>query len=141
VLASGGGAATPDFDYEANWYKNQIASRDFSIPEGSEGVFNTGGYPESSAPAWKYAEQNGYTTIGMTPGGDWLSNYPVYETLPQDLADEVWGGASGKFANSARGRAHVFYTRFQRPGSIYNTIEKPTLIRKGVAIKLHPVNY
>ena len=62
----------------------------------------------------------------MTYGGRILNNANLYETLPRAMADEIWKGASEKFAKGASGQV-VGFVEGSRPDQFFESLEYPIL--------------
>ncbi|WP_139943002.1 hypothetical protein [Fulvimonas soli] len=91
-------------------------------------VFYSG--PGNRALAEEFAYVNGRTTLEMTPGGQWLDSQGLFgpsSPLTPGQATTVWSTLSERFAASASGNA-VGFVQGARAGSIFNTVEYPTLL-------------
>jgi RHS repeat-associated protein len=80
--------------------------------------------------AEQFAEQNGRLTLEKTPGGSWLDQQGLFNAgspLSRDQAVQVWSVMSERFAQGASGSA-VGFVNGARAGSIFNTVEYPTLL-------------
>jgi hypothetical protein len=64
----------------------------------------------------------------MTPGGQYLNSLKLYDNLPQNLADDIWGQASRYYSSGASGEVNWFINgaRYDR---VFHTIEKPILLQ------------
>lgn len=101
-----------------------------------QAVFWSGRNGANFSAATDFAESTGRLTLEMTPGGRAL---PAFS----DSTRGLWESASRSFAQEASGTVNAF-TVGARPGSVFNTIEKPALllnpnVRKiNVIDQLHP---
>ena len=80
-----------------------------------------------------YAEANvdgvNAVTLEQTPGGKYFDDKLLYETgSPIDInhADQVWSRLSQRYAQTAEGDVTA-WSHNPRPGSIWNTVERPAL--------------
>ena len=74
---------------------------------------------------------NGKTTLEMTPGGKYLDDLKLFEDgspLTKEQSVDVWKRLSERYAENASGTAFGFIEGAWE-GSIFNTIEYPTLIK------------
>lgn len=87
---------------------------------------------DNKAFARQFAEDNGKTTIEMTPGGEWMNAKDLFnpDTSPLSRAQayKVWDVLSGRFANGASGSA-IGFVEGASPFGTFNRIESPALYR------------
>jgi len=108
-------------------YMRQAETLDVSTAE-NEAVFYSG--PANRTLAEEFAEANGRTTLENTPGGRWLDQQNLFDgnsPLTTDQAVQVWSRLSERYAEGASGNA-VGFVEGARAGSIFNTVEYPTLL-------------
>ena len=108
-------------------YMAQAATLDVSTAENGA-VFYAG--QDKRVLAEQFASDNGRTTLEMTPGGQWLDQQRLFSPnspLTRDQANQVWSTLSQRFAAGASGNA-IGFVNGARPGSIFNTVEYPTLL-------------
>ena len=109
-------------------YMRQAQTLDVSTAPNTA-VFYSG--PGNRALAEQFATANGGTTLEMTPGGAWLDQQQLFNTaqsgLTTEQAAQVWSTLSQRFAQGASGNA-VGFVNGARAGSIFNTVEYPTLV-------------
>ena len=76
------------------------------------------------------ALREGRLTIGMTPGGQWLSRQIDGPNSPLTIeqATAVWERLSERFAEQASGSV-VAFVRNPRPNGIFLNTELPALLR------------
>src|SRR5690348_9470346 len=70
-------------------------------------------------------------TLEQTSGGKYFDDMRLYETgspISQAHADKVWSRLSERYAENASGDVTA-WSHNPRPGSIWNTIERPALER------------
>lgn len=110
------------------YYMQQAQTLDVSTAPNTA-VFYSG--PGNRALAEQFATANGGTTLEMTPGGAWLDQQQLFNTaqsgLTTEQAAQVWSTLSQRFAQGASGNA-VGFVNGARAGSIFNTVEYPTLV-------------
>ncbi|MDD3139996.1 MAG: hypothetical protein PHX08_13605 [Lachnospiraceae bacterium] len=79
--------------------------------------------------AEEFAKTNGKTTLEMTQGGKYLDDLKLFaddSALTKEQAADVWKRLSERYAEGTSGNAYGF-TEGAREGSIFNTVEYPTL--------------
>ena len=72
----------------------------------------------------------------MMNGGQYFDNLKLYSTnfpISQEHANEIWRILSQRYANQASGNVYGF-VKGAWPGSIFNTVEYPTLTRQGTTV-------
>jgi hypothetical protein len=98
------------------------------------------GYPEAQTAAIEFAEATGGSTIeGMLGGSVLNATNGVTRAISGRFNDFLWNRASTYFAEGASGTAAAFLKESIRPGSAWETIEKPILQQSGVKIVTHLV--
>jgi hypothetical protein len=68
-------------------------------------------------------------TLEQTPGGKAFDDMHLYDDgspITTDQADAVWARLSKRYADAAEGDVTA-WTHNPRPGSIWNTVERPAL--------------
>ncbi|MES2407094.1 MAG: hypothetical protein V4528_07210 [Pseudomonadota bacterium] len=111
-----------------SYYMQQARTLNVSTSENAS-VFYSG--PGNRVLAEQFANANGRTTLEMTPGGSWLDAQMLFSpnsSLSPTQAVQVWSTLSERFAAGASGNA-IGFTQGARAGSIFNTIEFPTLLK------------
>jgi len=99
-------------------------------------VFYSGG--NSGEAARQFARESGRFTIDMTPGGSWLNQYgDLRNIFDPKTSDSIWKNISRRFAQNASGEVFVFLDN-PRKDSVWNTVERPELERRGVRITYNP---
>ncbi|MEG0672300.1 hypothetical protein, partial [Clostridium sp.] len=81
--------------------------------------------------AEEFANINGKTTLEMTQGGKYLDELKLFEDgspLTKEQSTDVWKRLSERYAENASGTSFGF-TEGAWEGSIFNTIEYPTLVK------------
>ena len=79
--------------------------------------------------AEQFAEENGRSTLEMTPGGKWLDQEGLFgprSPLTRGEAVAVWSRLSGRFAAGASGTA-VGFVQGASPYGVWATTELPAL--------------
>ncbi|KAF8192050.1 hypothetical protein BJ912DRAFT_275409 [Pholiota molesta] len=102
-------------------------------PKAGEAVFWSGSTPDAHGKpvsARVHAEQFAKTHPGTSTVNHALAKHGIsIPDKPQNrYSDKMWGVASKVWAERAHGDTHVVLGGHVRPGSVYNTIEKPTLM-------------
>jgi hypothetical protein len=118
---------TADTEGAFNYYMRQAQTLDVSTGP-NQAVFYSG--PGNRALAEQFAEQNGKLTLEKTQGGSWLDQQGLFNPdspLTREQAGQVWSTISQRFAQGASGNA-VGFVNGARAGSIFNTVEYPTLL-------------
>jgi len=142
-LADAGNAAidaTPEAERTFEWYQERIGTLDVSTAP-DKAVFYSGRDPvfgespladhevRSREVGEHYAEATERNTLESTPGGQWLDGEDLYnhpERITKDQANELWGGLSERYAESASGEV-VAFSRPDRPDSVWQERELPAL--------------
>ena len=129
LLARGGfGAIGANSEGAFSYYMQQARTLNVSTSENAS-VFYSG--TGNRFLAEQFANANGRTTLEMTSGGGWLDAQKLFSPnslLSPAQATQVWSTLSERFAAGASGNA-VGFTQGARTGSIFNTIEFPTLLK------------
>lgn len=81
---------------------------------------------ENKQLAEAYATVTGKYTLEMTDAGKWLSNKKIYNKLPREYADKLWGKLSSRYAESAKGPVYAF-VHGAKEEKIYYSIERGIL--------------
>jgi hypothetical protein len=95
--------------------------------------FYSGRQPDGTAMrGYAETQTDGVTsvTLEQTPGGGRFDNMNLYNDgspITQQQADKIWGRLSERYAQNAEGDV-IAYTHNPRPGSIWNTVERPALV-------------
>ena len=93
----------------------------------NQAVFYSGEGNRARAEA--FATLNGKMTLEMTPGGKYFDNLDLFgqnSPLTDDQALKIWSILSERYAKAASGNVCGF-VQGARAGSIFNTVEYPTL--------------
>jgi hypothetical protein len=107
-------------------YMKKAESLDVSTKP-NEAVFYSG--KGNRALAETFAQDNGKTTLEMTPGGKWLDEQGLFgkdSPLTPDQAIKVWSKISQRYAQGASGNV-VGFVDGASPGGIFNRIEYDAL--------------
>jgi hypothetical protein len=112
-----------------------VAPLDFSTKEGTA-IFWTGFEHENSVVAKVFADCTLKVTIEMTNGGRFLDSVNIYKSpLAADgkskFGDALFAAASERFATGVTGEVHCIIYAKPKDDSIYCTVERPILTRKG----------
>ena len=93
----------------------------------NQAVFYSGEGNRARAEA--FAKLNGKMTLEMTPGGKYFDNLDLFgrnSPLTDDQAIKIWSILSERYAKAVSGNVCGF-VQGARAGSIFNTVEYPTL--------------
>lgn len=120
-------------EIETNWktWDQAINNQDFSTPL-DHAVFWTGYAEGNKERALQYAVKRGKMVLESTPGGKWLEKHNLYDSTSfynETDADSLWYHVSEKYVKGAKGHVVAFTTRAKNPNSIYQSKEKPYLLK------------
>ncbi|KAF8160291.1 hypothetical protein BJ912DRAFT_1151068 [Pholiota molesta] len=102
-------------------------------PKSGEALFWSGSTPDAHGnrvSARVHAEQYSSTHPGTSTINHALAKSGIHipNTPQNQYSDHMWNHASKVWADRAHGDTHVILGKNVRPGSVYNKIEKPTLM-------------
>jgi len=108
-------------------------------PAPGKAVFWSGSRPGKNGPvsvgkdAEKFAKAHGKEVLGQSLAKHGIK---IPSQTKSPYSNKLWGFASKVYAQRASGHVHAVVSSTRRPGNIYDTIEKPALMKNKKVTKL-----